>query len=125
MAFKQPARETTITISFVLLTLTIAAIRLFREKLASTPQFTILGGFLSSLVFFFGIIALGNFRRELKWLETIVSLVVAEIAAVTIHGVCVTTCFLFSAGILFYVNHMSKVITKKVEASQSQGKKKQ
>lgn len=50
-----PSRDTSAIISLVLFLTTLGGIGFYAETLASTSQLTILGGFLSSLLFFFGL----------------------------------------------------------------------
>jgi len=51
---------------------------------------------------------IGNFQNETKWIEVIFALLVAEIAAATVHRVCVTTCFLFSLLLLAYLHKVAR-----------------
>ncbi|KHN44305.1 Protein KRTCAP2 like [Glycine soja] len=91
---------------------------MYRGKLASSELYTILGGFVSSLLFlvlltvFKSVIAVHwNFSRNncarTGWGAVIVAEAVALIAASTVHRVCITTCFLFSAALLYEVNKIS------------------
>jgi len=110
MAFDQPPQGTSAVISGFLFLITLSGLELWAGKLASTPQLTILGGFVSSLLFFFALICVGNLERETKWFEVVCCLIVAMIAAATVHRVCVTTCFLFSMGLLVYMNYAARYI---------------
>ncbi|KAL5581571.1 hypothetical protein UlMin_014013 [Ulmus minor] len=80
---------------------------MYRGKLASTKLFTILGGFISSLLF----LIIGNFQEtcgsKTGWGVVVIAEVVALIAASTVHRVCTTTCFLFFAVLLYEVNKLS------------------
>ncbi|KAL5563413.1 hypothetical protein UlMin_033160 [Ulmus minor] len=84
---------------------------MYRGKLASTELFTILGGFISSLLFLVLLTIIGNFQEtcgsKTGWGVVVIVEVVALIAASTIHQVCITTCFLFSAALLYKVNKLS------------------
>jgi len=110
--FDQPSAGTTAMISGLLFLIVLSALQLSAQKLASTPQLTIVGGFVSSLLFVFALLCIGNLERETKWVEVIVCVLVAMAAAATVHRVCITTCFLFSAAELFYMNFVSQRINK-------------
>ncbi|KAK8646946.1 hypothetical protein V6N13_120711 [Hibiscus sabdariffa] len=92
---------------------------MYRGKLASSELFTILGGFISSLLFLVLLTFIGNFQEangiRTGWGAVILAETVALIAASTVHRVCITTCFLFSAGILYEINKISGVVVSKVE----------
>eukprot|EP01102_Stenamoeba_stenopodia_P012652 TRINITY_DN4020_c0_g1_i1.p1 TRINITY_DN4020_c0_g1~~TRINITY_DN4020_c0_g1_i1.p1 ORF type:complete len:114 (+),score=19.70 TRINITY_DN4020_c0_g1_i1:90-431(+) len=106
----QPGAKSSAFLSFLLFLLTASALQLFSKQLASSPQLTIVGGFISSLLFFFSLITVGSLEKETKWLEVISCLIVALVFASTVHRVCVTTCFLFSLGLLYYLNTVSKKV---------------
>jgi hypothetical protein len=108
-----PAKTQTVLVSAMLFILTLSLLRLAATKLASTEIFTIVGGFISSLLFFFGILTVGNLENETGWIEVFGCLFVALIAAASVHRVCVTTCFLFSAGILYVMNKVSQRVYKR------------
>eukprot|EP01103_Thecamoeba_quadrilineata_P002986 TRINITY_DN12825_c0_g1_i1.p1 TRINITY_DN12825_c0_g1~~TRINITY_DN12825_c0_g1_i1.p1 ORF type:complete len:131 (-),score=26.43 TRINITY_DN12825_c0_g1_i1:72-464(-) len=115
MAFRQPEKRKTQLLSILLFFLVLSVLQIFAQAFASTPQFTFLGGFLSSLLFFFLLIIIGTLVDEIKWFGVIISLLVALVAAATVHRVCVTTCFLFSLGILFYMVQSSKHISSEIQ----------
>ncbi|KAK4775193.1 hypothetical protein SAY86_010128 [Trapa natans] len=91
--------------SFLLFTVILSLQEVYRGKLASSEWFTILGGFTSSLLFLISLTFIGNFQEasgmKTGWGAVIVAEVIALIAASTVHRVCITTCFLFSAGLLY------------------------
>ncbi|XP_020211148.1 protein KRTCAP2 homolog [Cajanus cajan] len=97
--------------SFLLFTVILSLQVVYRGKLASTELYTILGGFVSSLLFLVLLTFIGNFQETIGartgWGAVIVAEAVALIAASTVHRVCITTCFLFSAGLLYEVNKIS------------------
>ncbi|KAI6703389.1 hypothetical protein NL676_012525 [Syzygium grande] len=86
-------------------------VREFHGKLASSELFTILGGFTSSILFLVLLTFIGNFQESCGvrtgWGAVILAEAVALIAAGTVHRVCITTCFLFSAALLYEVNKIS------------------
>ncbi|CAA0818501.1 Unknown protein [Striga hermonthica] len=99
--------------SFLLFVATLSLQEMFRTKLASSELFTILGGFTSSIIFLMLLTFIGNYQETIGvktgWGSVIVAEIVALIAASTVHRVCITTCFLFSAGLLYEVNKLSGV----------------
>eukprot|EP01116_Phalansterium_solitarium_P025028 TRINITY_DN9382_c0_g1_i1.p1 TRINITY_DN9382_c0_g1~~TRINITY_DN9382_c0_g1_i1.p1 ORF type:complete len:126 (-),score=28.05 TRINITY_DN9382_c0_g1_i1:162-539(-) len=115
----QPSASQSAAISAFLWLVTLSALQIWAPKLASTPQLTILGGFVSSLLFFFGVIFIGNLQQETKWVEVVLSLVVAEIAAASVHRVCATTCFIFSLILLGYMNFVSNAQQRKAQATKA------
>ncbi|GMJ07129.1 hypothetical protein like AT1G77350 [Hibiscus trionum] len=68
---------------------------MYRGKLASSELFTILGGFISSLLFLVLLTFIGNFQEtngiRTGWGAVILAEAVALIAASTVHRVCITT----------------------------------
>ncbi|KAK6132259.1 hypothetical protein DH2020_033972 [Rehmannia glutinosa] len=97
--------------SFLLFIATLSLQEVYRAKLASSELFTILGGFISSLIFLLLLTFIGNYQEtcgiRTGWGAVIIAEAVALIAASTVHRVCITTCFLFSAGLLYEVNRLS------------------
>jgi hypothetical protein len=84
------------------------AMVLLRPVFRWRPETTFLGGFVGAILFFFLLIALGNFQEtrghmELGWLAIAVCEFGALILSVAVHPVCVTTCLLFSIPVVIYV----------------------
>ncbi|KAI5355226.1 hypothetical protein PRUPE_1G490600 [Prunus persica] len=106
--------------SFLLFTVILSLQQMYRGKLASTELFTILGGFISSLLFLVLFTFIGNLQEtsgvRTGWGAVIIAEAVALIAAGTVHRVCITTCFLFSAGLLYEVNKLSGIMLAKSES---------
>ncbi|CAN1130476.1 Protein KRTCAP2 homolog [Linum perenne] len=106
--------------SLLLFTVILSLQEMYRVKLASTELFTILGGFTSSLLFLVLLTFIGNFQEsngtKTGWGAVVLAEAVALIAAGTVHRVCITTCFLFSAGLLYEVNKLSGVVQSKGES---------
>ncbi|KAF5725307.1 keratinocyte-associated protein 2-like [Tripterygium wilfordii] len=106
--------------SFLLFIVILSLQEMYRGKLASTELFTILGGFISSLLFLVSLTFIGNFQEtsgiKTGWGAVILAEAIALIAASTVHRVCITTCFLFSAGLLYEVNKLSGVMLSKSES---------
>ncbi|XP_042513307.1 keratinocyte-associated protein 2 [Macadamia integrifolia] len=97
--------------SFLLSAVILSLQEMYRAKLASTELFTILGGFIGSLFFLVLLTFIGNFQEtcgmRTGWGAVLLAEVIALIAASTVHRVCITTCFLFSVGLLYEVNKIS------------------
>ncbi|XP_014500893.1 protein KRTCAP2 homolog [Vigna radiata var. radiata] len=114
--------------SFLLFTVILSLQEMYRGKLASSELFTILGGFISSLLFLVLLTFIGNLQETIGartgWGAVIVAEAVALIAASTVHRVCITTCFLFSAGLLYEVNKISgsAVSTSDVRTKKQSGR---
>ncbi|OIV96753.1 hypothetical protein TanjilG_11749 [Lupinus angustifolius] len=110
--------------SILLFTVILSLQEMYRGKLASSELYTILGGFTSSLLFLVLLTFIGNFQEstgaKTGWGAVIVAEAVALIAASTVHRVCITTCFLFSAGLLYEVN---KISASALSATESRTKK--
>jgi len=115
--FEQPSAGTTSLVSAFLFLIILSGLQIWSTKLASTPQLTIVGGFVSSLLFVFSLLCIGNLERETRWIEVIVCVIIAMIVAASVHRVCVTTCFLFSAAELAYLNYVSQSINKSEKRS--------
>ncbi|KAG2382246.1 hypothetical protein C9374_005448 [Naegleria lovaniensis] len=73
----------------------------FKETLLSSDKGKVFVGFLCSLIYMFILTAYGNLKSNIKWYDMALCLIPAEIFASTLHGVCVTTCFLFSMAISY------------------------
>ncbi|XP_043715142.1 keratinocyte-associated protein 2 [Telopea speciosissima] len=99
--------------SFLLFAVILSLQEMYRVKLASTELFTILGGFISSLLFLVLLTFIGNFQEtcgiRTGWGAVLLAEAIALIAAGTVHRVCITTCFLFSMGLLYEINKISGV----------------
>ncbi|XP_044511764.1 keratinocyte-associated protein 2-like [Mangifera indica] len=106
--------------SFLLFVVILSLQEVYRGKLASTELFTILGGFISSLLFLVSLTFIGNFQEtcgmKTGWGAVLIAEAIALIAASTVHRVCITTCFLFSAGLLYEVNKLSGMILTRSES---------
>ncbi|ERN01695.1 keratinocyte-associated protein 2 [Amborella trichopoda] len=106
--------------SFLLFILILSLQEMYRGKLASTELFTILGGLISSLIFLVLLTFIGNFQElcgmRTGWGTVLLAESVALLAAGTVHRVCITTCFLFSAGLLYEINKLSGMVHGKTES---------
>ncbi|KAF4376944.1 hypothetical protein CsatB_001652 [Cannabis sativa] len=106
--------------SFLLFIVILSLQEMYRGKLASTELYTILGGFTSSLLFLSLLTFIGNFQEtcgaKTGWGAVIIAELVALIAAGTVHRVCITTCFLFSVGLLYEINKLSGMALSKIES---------
>ncbi|GMP79496.1 hypothetical protein CsSME_00035015 [Camellia sinensis var. sinensis] len=106
--------------SLLLFIIILSLQEMYRGKLASTELFTILGGFTSSLLFVMLLTFIGNYQETIGiktgWGAVIFAELVALIAAGTVHRVCITTCLLFSAGLLYEINKLSGTTLSKSES---------
>ncbi|XP_068667038.1 uncharacterized protein [Aristolochia californica] len=106
--------------SFLLFIFVLSIQEMYRAKLASTELLTILGGFSSSLLFLLLLTFIGNFQESsgsrTGWGAVVLAEIVALVAASTVHRVCITTCFLFSVGLLYEVNNLSGMMLSKADA---------
>ncbi|WZZ04352.1 hypothetical protein YC2023_090273 [Brassica napus] len=97
--------------SMLLFTVVLSLQEVYRGKLASSELFTILGGFTSSLLFLFSLTFIGNLQEssgtKSSWGAVVIAEIIALVAASTVHRVCITTCFLFSAGLLYEMHKIS------------------
>ncbi|XP_075480381.1 uncharacterized protein LOC142521076 [Primulina tabacum] len=106
--------------SFLLFVATLSLQEVYRSKLASSELFTIIGGFTSSLVFLLLLTFIGNYQEtngiKTGWGTVVIAEAVALVAASTVHRVCITTCFLFSAVLLYEVSKLSGIVLSKSES---------
>jgi len=116
MAGRQVSSVQSLFLSALLFVLTLSVTQLWSGELASTKAMTLVGGALSALAFVFLLIAIGNIEQlivrdvHLGWFEVSIAELVALVVAGSIHGVSVTTCFFFSAILLFYLTSASRSI---------------
>eukprot|EP00252_Welwitschia_mirabilis_P019946 TRINITY_DN4760_c0_g1_i2.p1 TRINITY_DN4760_c0_g1~~TRINITY_DN4760_c0_g1_i2.p1 ORF type:complete len:127 (+),score=13.04 TRINITY_DN4760_c0_g1_i2:215-595(+) len=105
--------------SFLLCVITLSLQQMYKAKLASTELYTILGGFISSFIFLLILTFFGNFLESAGsrtgWGSVFLAEFIALIAAAAVHRVCITTCFLFSVGLLYEVNKLSGMMHLKVD----------
>ncbi|XP_042402571.1 protein KRTCAP2 homolog isoform X2 [Zingiber officinale] len=75
----------------------LSLLEMYREKLASSELLTILGGFVSSLLFLLMLTFIGNYQESsgtrTGWGAVALAEIVALVAAATVHRVCITTCW--------------------------------
>ncbi|ONK78117.1 uncharacterized protein A4U43_C02F14530 [Asparagus officinalis] len=103
--------------SLLLFIIILSLMEMYRGKLASSELLTIFGGFISSLLFVVLLTFIGNYQESsgarTGWGAVLLAESVALIAAATVHRVCITTCFIFSAGFLYEINKLSALMLAK------------
>ncbi|KFK44268.1 hypothetical protein AALP_AA1G236100 [Arabis alpina] len=97
--------------SILLFTVVLLLQEVYRGKLASSEMLTILGGFTSSLLFF-----IGNFQESSSLKSSWGTGNDSCGNDSTVHRVCITTCFLFSAGLLYEMNKISGYMLSKADS---------
>ncbi|GJN14759.1 hypothetical protein PR202_gb01616 [Eleusine coracana subsp. coracana] len=107
-------------VSLLLFAVTLSLLEMYKAKFASSELMTIVGGLVSSLLFLLLLTFIGNYQESngvrTGWGAVVVAELVALIVAGTVHRVCITTCFLFSAGLLYEVDKLSGMILVKSES---------
>ncbi|EGD76801.1 hypothetical protein PTSG_12688 [Salpingoeca rosetta] len=114
MGARTPA-TTSLAVAAVLAVLAFASLQLFADTLRESKVGTIGAGFVSSLIYIMTLTAINNIECSVFgsnyqagiFPECVLALFVAMACAATIHGVSVTTCFLFSCGHTFFLNRLS------------------
>ncbi|KAM0941108.1 putative keratinocyte-associated protein [Dioscorea sansibarensis] len=106
--------------SLLLFAITFSLLEMYREKLASSELLTIAGGFISSLLFVLLLTFIGNYQESYGartgWGAVFLAESIALVAASTVHRVCITTCFLFSAAFLYEIDKLSGVMLAKSDS---------
>ncbi|GAM23775.1 hypothetical protein SAMD00019534_069500 [Acytostelium subglobosum LB1] len=113
--FEQPSTSSSLVLAALSWIIVFGALQLNAAFFRSSPPYTILGGFLGSFLFFFFITFIGNLKKEIKWVETLIGLFITYLVSTSVHRVSGTTSILFSIGIIYYLNNMSKSINDRLE----------
>merc|ERR1719347_2152972 len=102
-------------VSSIVSLLLFSGMQVGKTLLASSQMFTIVAGFLGSLLYIFLLTAVGNlektvfgFNFQTKLGEVVFCLLMAMSAAGTVHRVSATTCLLFSIGMAWSLNKISQ-----------------
>ncbi|CAI7758244.1 unnamed protein product [Closterium sp. NIES-53] len=103
--------QTSALYAVILFLIVLSLQQVNRATLASSKPLTIVGGFVSALLFLLALTFFSNMQEAVGarsgWGVVFLSLFIATVAAASVHGVCATTCILFSAGLLFEVQRVS------------------
>ncbi|KAL6841244.1 hypothetical protein ACP4OV_028762 [Aristida adscensionis] len=106
-------------LSLLLFAVTLSLLEMYGATFAASELMTIAGGFVSALLFLLLLTFIGNYQEasgvRTGWGAVVVAELVALVIAGTIHRVCITTCFLFSAGLLYEVDKLSSMILARSE----------
>ncbi|CAI5515863.1 unnamed protein product [Closterium sp. Naga37s-1] len=110
-ARKLTSPQTSALYAVILFLIVLSLQQVNRATLASSKPLTIVGGFVSALLFLLALTFFSNMQEAMGarsgWGVVFLSLFIATVAAASVHGVCATTCILFSAGLLFEVQRVS------------------
>ncbi|XP_002986923.2 keratinocyte-associated protein 2 [Selaginella moellendorffii] len=114
--------------AFLVFVVTLSLQQMNKKTLASSELYTILGGFISSLLFLLALTMIGNLQELLGsrtgWGAVLAAELIACVAAGAVHRVCITTCFIFSLLFVYEVNKVSLTAQQQVAVTGPDTKKK-
>ncbi|KAJ4795966.1 Keratinocyte-associated protein 2 [Rhynchospora pubera] len=106
--------------SSLLFSVILSLLQMYKGKFASSELMTIVGGLICSLLFILMLTFIGNYQElsgmKTGWGAVILAEIVSLIVASTVHRVCITTCFLFSAVFLYEVDKIYGMILAKSDS---------
>ncbi|KAJ3447826.1 keratinocyte-associated protein [Anaeramoeba flamelloides] len=101
-------------VSIIFSILIVSVLQIFADLLRSNQYLLILAGFLSSLIFVFALVIAGLLCKSMgwkvNWFFIIFCFIVGNTIAVTIDGIAMTTCSLFSFVELYLLYNLSKKV---------------
>ncbi|EFC40038.1 predicted protein [Naegleria gruberi] len=102
--------SSSLVLSATLAGITFFGLNFFKDTLLSSEKGKVFTGFMCSIIYMLLLTAYGNIKSNIKWFDMLLCLFPAEIIASSFHGVCVTTCFLFSMVISFELHKVAQHI---------------
>ncbi|KAN0006555.1 hypothetical protein ACTFIU_003268 [Dictyostelium citrinum] len=115
MAPRQPSEGSTALISSILWIIIFALLNIGSSFFRSSEAATILGGLIGSFLFFLQMTFIGAIKRDVKLIETVLSVIITAMVSSSVHRVSGTTSIIFSIGWIFYFNYVSNKIYSKLE----------
>ncbi|KAN0042408.1 hypothetical protein ACTFIV_004972 [Dictyostelium citrinum] len=115
MASRQPSEGSTALISSILWIIIFALLNIGSSFFRSSEAATILGGLVGSFLFFLQMTFIGAIKRDVKLIETVLSVIITAMVSSSVHRVSGTTSIIFSIGWIFYFNYVSNKIYSKLE----------
>ncbi|KAJ3425810.1 keratinocyte-associated protein [Anaeramoeba flamelloides] len=101
-------------ISIIFSVLVVSILQIFADLLRSNQYLLIFAGFLSSLIFVFSLVIAGvvcqSMNWKVNWFFIIFCFIVANTIAITIDGIAMTTCSLFSFIELYLLYNLSSKV---------------
>ncbi|KAJ3447708.1 keratinocyte-associated protein [Anaeramoeba flamelloides] len=112
--YLKASNTSSLFISIIFSIFIVSLLQIFSEALQSNQYLLIFAGFLSSLIFVFSLVIAGvvcqSLNWKVNWFFIIFCFLVANTIAITIDGIAMTTCSLFSFMELFLLYNLSSKV---------------